>query len=134
MSVEEYVKKLEESGDYIIYYDVYNAPDYAIKIDSNEMIIFQYGYSLTAEAKSMDDYEHVNIDDGNITKKSIFDEIDSRLDNAIDEYNKCLAHYTRTSSNLNSEKLSKATGVLEALEELREELINEYYWLYERII
>ena len=128
MTVEEYAKKLEESGDYIIYYDVYNTPDYAIKIDSNEMIIFQYGYSLTAEAKSMDDYEHVNIDDGNITKKSIFDEIDSRLDNAIDEYNKCLAHYTRTSSNLNSEKLSKATGVLEALEDLREELINEYYW------
>ena len=128
MTVEEYAKKLEESGDYIIYYDVYNAPDYAIKIDSNEMIIFQYGYSLTAEAKSMDDYEHVNIDDDNITKKSIFEEIDSRLDNAIDEYNKCLAHYTRTSSNLNSENLSKATGVLEALEDLREELINEYYW------
>lgn len=127
MTVEEYAKKLEESGDYIIYYDFNNAPDYAIKIDSNEMIIFQYGYSLTAEAKSMDDYEKVNTDD-NITKKFIFEEIDSRLDNAIDEYNKCLAHYTRTSSNLNSEKLSKATGVLEALEDLREELINEYYW------
>ncbi len=127
MTVEEYAKKLEESGDYIIYYDSNNAPDYAIKIDSNEMIIFQYGYSLTAEAKSMDDYEKVNTDD-NITKKFIFEEIDSRLDNAIDEYNKCLAHYTRTSSNLNSEKLSKATGVLEALEDLREELINEYYW------
>lgn len=127
MTVEEYAKKLEESGDYIIYYDVYNAPDYAIKIDSNEMIIFQYGYSLTAEAKSMDDYEHIDTDE-NITKKYIFEEIDNRLSNAIDEYNKCLAHYTRTSSNLNSERLSKASGVLEALEELREELINEYYW------
>ena len=127
MTVEEYAKKLEESGDYIIYYDIYDAPDYAIKIDSNEMIIFQYGYSLTAEAKSMDDYEHIDTDE-NITKKFIFKEIDSRLDNAIDEYNKCLAHYTRTSSNLNSKKLSKAIGVLEALEELREELINEYYW------
>lgn len=127
MTVEEYAKKLEESGDYIIYYDIYDAPDYAIKIDSNEMIIFQYGYSLTAEAKSMDDYEHIDTDE-NITKKFIFEEIDSRLDNAIDEYNKCLAHYTRTSSNLNSDKLSKATGVLEALEDLREELINKYYW------
>lgn len=127
MSVEEYVKKLEESGDYTIYYDIYDSPDYAINETTNEMIIFQYGYSLTAEAKSMDDYEHIDTDE-NITKKFIFEEIDSRLDNAIDEYNKCLAHYTRTSSNLNSEKLSKATGVLEALEELREELINEYYW------
>lgn len=127
MTVEEYAKKLEESGDYIIYYDVYNVPDYAIKIDSNEMIIFQYGYSLTAEAKSMDDYEHINIDD-NITKQSIFNEIDNRLDNAIDEYNKCLAHYTRTSSNLNSEKLERASGVLETLEELRKELSNKYYW------
>jgi site-specific DNA-cytosine methylase len=127
MSVEEYVKKLEESGDYTIYYDIYDAPDYAINETTNKMIIFQYGYSLTAEAKSIDDYVKVNTDD-NITKKFIFEEIDSRLDNAIDEYNKCLAHYTRTSSNLNSEKLSKATGALEALEELREELINEYYW------
>ena len=127
MSIEEYVKKLEESGDYTIYYDIYDAPDYAINETTNEMIIFQYGYSLTAQAKSMDDYEHIDTDD-NIAKKCIFDEIDSRLDNAIDEYNKCLAHYTRTSSNLNSEKLSKATGALEALEELREELINEYYW------
>ena len=127
MSVEEYIKKLEESGDYIIYYDIYNAPDYAINETTNEMIIFQYGYNLTAEAKSIDDYDKVNTDD-NITKKFIFEEIDSRLDNAIDEYNKCLAHYTRTSSNLNSENLSKAIGVLETLEELREELINEYYW------
>ncbi len=127
MSAEEYIKKLEESGDYTIYYDIYNAPDYAINETTNEMIIFQYGYNLTAEAKSIDDYEKVNTDD-NITKKFIFEEIDSRLDNAIDEYNKCLAHYTRTSSNLNSENLSKATGVLETLEELREELINEYYW------
>lgn len=127
MSAEEYIKKLEESGDYTIYYDIYNAPDYAINETTNEMIIFQYGYNLTAEAKSIDDYEKVNTDN-NITKKFIFEEIDSRLDNAIDEYNKCLAHYTRTSSNLNSENLSKATGVLETLEELREELINEYYW------
>lgn len=127
MKVEEYVKKLEESGDYIIYYDSNNAPDYAININNNQMIIFQYGYSLTAEAKSMDDYEHIDTDD-NITKKFIFEEIDSRLDNAIDEYNKCLAHYTRTSSNLNSEKLSKATGVLEALEELREEFNHTIYW------
>ena len=127
MKVEEYTKKLEESGDYIIYYDSNNVPDYAININNNQMIIFQYGYSLTAEAKSIDDYEKINTDD-NITKKFIFEEIDSRLDNAIDEYNKCLAHYTRTSSNLNSDKLSKATGVLEALEDLREELMNEYYW------
>lgn len=127
MKVEEYVKKLEESGDYIIYYDSNNAPDYAININNNQMIIFQYGYSLTAEAKSMDDYDNIE-DDRNTTKHLIFRELDRQLSDAIDEYNKCLAHYTRTSSNLNSEKLSKATGVLETLENLREEFNHTIYW------
>ena len=127
MTTEEYAKKLEESGDYIIYYMPSNLPDYAIKINSNEMIIFSYGYSYTAEAKSMDDYEHIDCTN-NLTKKFIFEELDYRLENAIDEYNKCLAHYTRSSSENNSVELSNAKGVLNTLEELREEFNNKCYW------
>ena len=127
MTVEEYAKKLEESGDYIIYYDSNNAPDYAININNDQMIIFQYGYSLSAEAKAMDDYDDIE-DDGNTTKRLIFRELDRRLSDAIDEYNKCLAHYTRTPSNINSENLYKSIGVLETLEELREEFSHTIYW------
>lgn len=127
MTTEEYAKKLEESGDYIIYYMPSNLPDYAININSNEMIIFSYGYSYTAEAKSMDDYEHIDCTN-NLTKKFIFEELDYRLENAIDGYNKCLAHYTRSSSENNSIELSNAKGVLNTLEELREEFNNKCYW------
>lgn len=128
MTTEEFAKKLEESGDYIIYYmSPNNLPDYGINTKTNEMIIFSYGYSFTAEAKSIDDYEHIDCTN-NLTKKFIFEELDRRLENAIDEYNKCLAHYTRSSSENNSIELSNAKGVLNTLEELREEFSNEHYW------
>lgn len=127
MKLEEYVKQLEESGDYTIYYDYDNKPDYAINETNNEMIIFSYGYSFHAEAKSIDDFDNIDTND-NISKKFIFEELDNRLSDAIDEYNKCLAHYTRTSSENNSIALSKAKAVYETLSDLREEFNNESYW------
>jgi len=127
MSVEEYVNQLEETGEYTIYYDYENKPDYAINNTTNEMIIFSYGYSFHAEAKSMDDFNDIDINDNN-SKKLIFEELDRRLENAIDEYNKCLAHYTRTSSENNSIALSKAKAVYKTLCDLREEFIDEIYW------
>ena len=128
MTQEEYIQKLTESGEWVIYYDSQNVPDYAINEETNEMVIFQYGYNLSAEAKSFEELvDSVDASD-NTSKRFVFEEIDRRIADAIDEYNKCLAHYTRTSSNINSDQYSAAKARLDTLLDLREEFTNENYW------
>lgn len=127
MKLEEFVEQLEKSTDYVVYYDSENKPDYAINTETNEMIIFSYGYSYHATAKSMDDLEYIDCSE-NIFKKHVFDELDNRIEKLIDKYNRELAHYTRCASNLNSDEYSRVKGALNELLEFREELSNKYYW------
>lgn len=113
--VLEAIKKYEEDPDIVVYYDSDNKPDYAINEDTDEMTVFQYGYFLHDKADSLTDIPYPD------PNNDILNDLYSRIEVAISEYNKCRAHYMRCSSDNNTRELSYAEGKLNTLKDLYEE-------------
>ena len=111
----------------IIYFTYDNRPDYSVNQETGDITIFQYGYFGHTEGKLFSDLEEVDCS-GNIDKRSVFDELDDRIEKLIDDYNRAKAHnyHAQNDSTLSEYYLVK--GKLDALLDLREELMNDNFW------
>lgn len=126
--IEDAIKKYEEDPDFTIYYGGYdNIPNYAINNETGEIVVFQYGYFGHIDGKTMNDLEEVDCS-GNISKKYVFEELDSRIESLIGEYNRTKVNNYRGQNDSTLSEYCKIMGRLDALMDLREELMNDIYW------
>ena len=123
----EAIKKYEEDPNEEVYYTYDNRPDYSVNQETGEITVFQYGYFGHTEGMLFSDLEEVDYSNSD-SKKAVFEELDERIELLIDKYNRAKAHNYHCSNDSTLSEYYKVKGQLEALMDLREELINDYYW------
>lgn len=124
----EAIKRFEEDPNEEVYYTYDNRPDYSVNQETGEITIFQYGYFGHTEGKLFSDLEEVDYN-GSEPKESVFKEIDRRIEDLIDEYNRAKAHNYHAQNDSTLSSYYTVKGKLEALMDLREELMNDInYW------
>lgn len=125
--IDEAIQKYLDDPNEEVYYTYDNRPDYSVNQETGEITIFQYGYFGHTEGKLFSDLEEVDYD-GNDSKQFIFEEIDSRIEKLIDKYNAAKAHDYHAGNYSTQGEYNRIKGQLEALEDLREELMDSSYW------
>ena len=125
--IDEAIQKYLDDPNEEVYYTHDNRPDYSVNRETGEITIFQYGYFGHTEGKLFSDLEEVDYD-GNDSKQFIFEEIDRRIEKLIDEYNAAKAHDYHVGNYSTQGEYNRIKGKLEALEDLREELMDNSYW------
>ena len=125
--IDEAIQKYLDDPNEEVYYTYDNRPDYSVNQETGEITIFQYGYFGHTEGKLFSDLEEVDYDCNN-SKQFIFEEIDRRIEKLIDEYNAAKAHDYHAGNYSTQGEYNRIKGQLEALEDLREELMDSSYW------
>lgn len=122
-AIQEYLNDPNEE----VYYTYDNRPDYSVNQETGEITIFQYGYFGHTDGKLFSDLEEVDYD-GNDSKQFIFEEIDNRIEKLIDQYNEAKAHNYQCGNDSTSSRYWNIKGQLDALIDLRDELMDNSYW------
>ena len=125
--IEDAIKKYEEDPNEEVYYTYDNRPDYSVNQETGEITIFQYGYFGHTNGKLFSDLEKVDYND-NINKQLVFEEIDNRIEKLIDKYNEAKAHNYNGQNDSTLSEYYTVKGKLDALMDLREELIDDNFW------
>ncbi len=125
--IEDAIQKYLDDPNEEVYYTYDNRLDYSVNQETGEITIFQYGYFGHTEGKLFSDLEEVDYN-GNLSKELIFTEIDNRIEKLIDEYNAAKAHDYHSGNYSTQGEYNRIKGQLEALEDLREELMDSSFW------
>lgn len=122
-AINKYVNDPNEE----VYYTYDNRPDYSVNQETGDITIFQYGYFGHTEGKLFSDLEEVDYGDS-LSKQLVFEELDSRIEKLIDEYNEAKAHNYHAQNDSTLSRYYSVQGKLDALLDLREELMDDNFW------